>query len=104
MVVTKLGYVYSIQDSINNNAVKGELTDYEDGYPMVTLSMYNQDNATLVHSHYSRDQFSNEFGFSVAATDPSNVSAYACALLQLSQNAISSLDDNNENNENNEEQ
>lgn len=55
MVVTKLGYVYSIQDSINNNAVKGELTDYEDGYPMVTLSMYNQDNATLVHSHYSRD-------------------------------------------------
>lgn len=37
MEITKSGYIYSVEDTVDNTTVNGELTDYVDGHPVIVL-------------------------------------------------------------------
>lgn len=95
MVVTKLGETYTLEDTIGNIEVKGQILDYEVGFPAVVLSIENEDGV-LVHSHYSKDLSSNEYVFNIAGNSTDDILEYASQMFEISVDAVSEILNENE--------
>lgn len=104
MVITKLGFVYSIQDTADNATIKGEMTSYDIGNPTVSLNVYDANNNVLAYSHYAQDAVTGDYGFSVSAANAAELGTYSDILLQISQGAIDSLLEDEPVEENNNEE
>jgi hypothetical protein len=100
MEITKSGYIYSVEDTVDTTTINGELTDYVDGQPVIILKAMSQDNEEVARSRYMQDPATGEYIFNISSSVASNIGLLANKLLQMSQVAIDSLDENN--NENNE--
>ena len=90
MIVNKLGDAYTLEASIEDIEVKGQILDYEVGFPAVILSIEDE-NGCLIHTHYSKDSSSDEYVFNVAANDNANISEYVSQLFTISVDAINEI-------------